>query len=308
LGYDEFAKSFFIRDKTMRTKRTPDLNQREAARKWLEANPKVYKLVLEIIAFCDQYRVEGVEFGWFNRPSSHVFKYGNDSVGPRLGIRCKEKGCTVTVTLPKSEHIPKNIQNLFVVEGNELKYRVFLEVGMDQQSKYDELLCIIKTNVIAPLANNGKFGQEEPEKYINEFINNIVRLSKFTDTEKDALVKVRIGQGKYRAALDEIWKGCALTGIKCRDLLRASHIKAWRDAEAHERIDPFNGLLLAAHLDALFDKGWISFDSNGFILISGLISESDLNKLSIDKSMQLNMPPETHEYMKCHRRKYKFAC
>ncbi|WP_286938596.1 MULTISPECIES: HNH endonuclease signature motif containing protein [unclassified Pseudoalteromonas] len=295
--------------KLKKTKRTPDLSQREAARKWLEANPKVYKLVLEIIDFCDQYRVEGVEFGWFNRESSHVFKYGKDSVGSRLSIRCKQIGCTITVTLPQSENIPKSIQNLFVEEDNELKHRILFEADLDNQSKYDELLNIIKTNVIAPLSNNDKFEQEEPEKYINEFINNIDRLSNTTDTERDALVKVRIGQGKYRSALDKIWNNsCALTGIKCRDLLRASHIKAWRDAEAHERIDPFNGLLLAAHLDALFDKGWISFDSNGFILISGLISESDLNKLSIDKSMRLNMPPETHEYMKCHRRKYKFAC
>lgn len=292
--------------KLKKTKRTPDLYQREAARKWLEANPKVYKLVLEIIDFCDQYRVEGVEFGWFNRESSHVFKYGKDSVGSRLSIRCKQIGCTVTVTLPQSENIPKSIQNLFVEEDNELKHRILFEADLDNQSKYDELLNIIKTNVIAPLSNNDKFEQEEPEEYINEFINNIDRLSNTTDTERDALVKVRIGQGKYRTALDDIWKGCALTGIKCRDLLRASHIKAWRDAEAHERIDPFNGLLLAAHLDALFDKGLISFDSNGFILISDLISESDLNKLSIDKSMQLKMPPETHEYMKCHREKYGF--
>ncbi len=292
----------------MRTKRTPDLNQREAARKWLEANPKIYKLVLEIIAFCDRYRVEDVEFGWFNRPSSHVFKYGKHSVGSRLSIRCKQSGCTVTITLPQSESLPKSIQKLFSQEDNELKHRILFEADSVNQSKYDELLRIIKTSVIAPLASNGTFEHEEPYKYINEFINNIDRLTDTTDTEKDALVKVRIGQGKYRAALDDIWEGCALTGIKCRDLLRASHIKAWRDAETHEKIDPFNGLLLAAHLDALFDKGLISFDSNGFILVSDLISESDLNKLSIDKSMQLNMAPETHEYMKCHRRKYKFAC
>ena len=170
----------------MKTKRTPDLNQREAARKWLEANPKVYKLVLEIIDFCDQYRVEGIEFGWFNRESSHVFKYGKDSVGSRLSIRCKQIGCTVTVTLPQSENIPKSIQNLFVEEDNELKHRILFEADLDNQSKYDELLNIIKTNVIAPLSSHDKFEEEEPEEepevevvsksYVNELENRVKEL------------------------------------------------------------------------------------------------------------------------------------
>ncbi|TMP14256.1 hypothetical protein CWC02_18900 [Pseudoalteromonas sp. S2721] len=293
--------------KGKKSRRTPDLSKRPAANKWLNANPQVRKIALEIIKFCDQFRVPNIEYGWFNRSSSHVFKYGNDSVGARLGIRCKKKGCTLTVTLPKLVTLPKNIQHLFKLDDNELKYKAFFEVGQNHKANYNELLKIVETNVITPLAKIDTSYEDEPEKYINEFINDFDKLNGLTETERDALVKTRIGQGKFRKALDNLWgESCALTGLECRDLLRASHIKAWRDAEAHERIDPYNGLLLAAHLDALFDKGLISFDPNGLILISDELSSKDLEKLSLSKNMKISMCKETKSYMKHHRKKYKY--
>ncbi|WP_245431366.1 HNH endonuclease signature motif containing protein, partial [Rhodoplanes roseus] len=42
-----------------------------------------------------------------------------------------------------------------------------------------------------------------------------------------------------------------MTGCEVEDVLRASHIKPWRDASDQERLDPRNGLLLSATLDAL---------------------------------------------------------
>lgn len=43
----------------------------------------------------------------------------------------------------------------------------------------------------------------------------------------------------------------------------ASHIKPWRDCDNHERLSGANGLLLSPHVDKLFDRHWISFDSGG---------------------------------------------
>lgn len=43
----------------------------------------------------------------------------------------------------------------------------------------------------------------------------------------------------------------------------ASHIKPWRDSSNFERLDGNNGLLLAPHIDKLFDKGWITFTLKG---------------------------------------------
>lgn len=46
----------------------------------------------------------------------------------------------------------------------------------------------------------------------------------------------------------------------------ASHIKPWRDCDNSERLDGANGLLLSPHVDKLFDRHWISFDSGGELI------------------------------------------
>jgi hypothetical protein len=293
--------------KGKKSSRTPDLSKRKKTREWLEKHPKVYDLTKELLGFLEQYREPSFPYGWYN---NLVFKYGRDSVGPRLSIKCNKNDCTVTITLPKGNELLEELGfSSSSKKPDQSKLKLKFEVESKNKASYEHLIKVLSTNLITPLSAGQHIDADAiPEATIDKAIDEIADFKGLNETEKDALVKVRIGQGSYRDALDDIWKGCALTGIKCRDLLRASHIKAWRDAEAHERLDPYNGLLLAAHLDALFDKGLISFDSNGFILISDSISESDLNKLSIDKTMQLHMPKETHEYMKYHREKYGFEC
>jgi 5-methylcytosine-specific restriction protein A len=66
------------------------------------------------------------------------------------------------------------------------------------------------------------------------------------------------------------------------DLLRASHIKPWRDANKQERLDPYNGLLLSPGCDAAFDQGYISFDTAGNLLFS--------SRLTSDRRAQLGIP------------------
>lgn len=291
----------------MGKKRTPDLSGKENTKKWLQDNPKVFLLVKEILEFCEPYRNPDFEYGWYN---NNIFKFGRDSVGPRLGISCNLKECVVVATLLNKQNILDKLGFEQCQRKPELsRLTLKFKVGVDNKNNYRRLMEVIATNLLTPLSCNSEVNfSKESKILLTSFINKIAQAKGFSKTEKDSLIKARIGQGRYRAALDDIWKGCALTGIKCRDLLRASHIKAWRDAEDSERTDPFNGLLLSAHLDALFDRGLISFDSEGFIMIADSISESDLNKLSIDKSMQLNIPQETHEYMKYHREKYNFEC
>lgn len=63
-------------------------------------------------------------------------------------------------------------------------------------------------------------------------------------TEKDSIVKSRIGQGIFRKGLIEYWHGCAISQCPLTWMLIASHIKPWRDADNQERLDPYNGLLL----------------------------------------------------------------
>ncbi len=94
-------------------------------------------------------------------------------------------------------------------------------------------------------------------------------------TETERLAKQRIGQDIFRASLEDYWNGrCPITGITDRALLRASHTKPWAECETdEERLDVYNGFLLAAHVDAAFDAALMTIDADGAILLSPRLSE-----------------------------------
>lgn len=123
-------------------------------------------------------------------------------------------------------------------------------------------------------------------------------------TEVERVVRQRIGQNKYREAMLDYWGGaCAVTAVPITEVLRASHAKPWAECETDaERLDVFNGFLLSANLDALFDRFLISFDVNGQILISSGIDKNSLIALGICKDMKLRWIDSKHEqYLKFHR-------
>lgn len=102
-------------------------------------------------------------------------------------------------------------------------------------------------------------------------------------TERQALAKARIGQGKFREnVLDVERTGCRLTGVTDVRLLRASHIKPWAKCSNSERLDGHNGLMLTPSADHLFDKGFISFSEEGQILVAtDYIEHADLKRMGL---------------------------
>jgi putative restriction endonuclease len=62
--------------------------------------------------------------------------------------------------------------------------------------------------------------------------------------------------------------------------LTLGSLKPWaKCATDAERLDAYNGLLLAAHLDAAFDAGLISFADDGAILFSPQFTMEDRDAL-----------------------------
>lgn len=55
--------------------------------------------------------------------------------------------------------------------------------------------------------------------------------------------------------------------------LVASHIKPFKKSNPSEQYDKNNGLLLSRGMDALFDKGYISFNDDGTIILSDRLSK-----------------------------------
>jgi putative restriction endonuclease len=121
------------------------------------------------------------------------------------------------------------------------------------------------------------------------------------ETEKRQLVKARVGQGQFRDRLLSFWEKCCLTGCEHQAILRASHIKPWREGNNAERLDVFNGLLLTPNMDALFDKGLISFKDSGEILISPELTDESQKVLGCSPKMKISLRPEHAKYIAWHR-------
>jgi hypothetical protein len=122
-------------------------------------------------------------------------------------------------------------------------------------------------------------------------------------TSKISEIVVRVGQQKFRNNLKSMWGCCAITGLDVERLLVASHIKPWKDSNGIEKLDRYNGFLLAPHLDAAFDNGFITFDTKGKIQISQALLGQE-KALGICSSMKLSMITLEHEvYLTWHRNK-----
>jgi len=126
---------------------------------------------------------------------------------------------------------------------------------------------------------------------------------RIAETERDALVQARIGQGKFRTDVIALWGCCAVTGCSMSGVLVASHIVPWAQcATNEERLDPLNGLLLTPNLDKLFDQFLISFKNDGAILLSKELRAEERAALGIAEQRGLQfVPPAMRPYLKRHR-------
>lgn len=101
-------------------------------------------------------------------------------------------------------------------------------------------------------------------------------------TERQAVIQARRGQGKFRTNVESVEKACRLTKITNPSLLIASHIMPWRSCKtATERLDGMNGLLLTPDADLLFDRGFITFRDDGEVQVSPRFDNDDLRRLGL---------------------------
>lgn len=119
---------------------------------------------------------------------------------------------------------------------------------------------------------------------------------------REYVIKTRIGQAKFRGRLLEDSSKCKVCGMDMDDLLVASHIKPWSKCLEREHLDKYNGFLLCPIHDSLFDKGYISFDDNGNILISSKIDLQNYDLLSINKDISVILHDYNKIYLDFHRK------
>ncbi len=125
-------------------------------------------------------------------------------------------------------------------------------------------------------------------------------------TERQGLVTSRVGQGAYRKRIIHRWEyKCGVTGFNKLDILIASHILPWADANDDQRLDVDNGILLSPTYDALFDKHLISFDKQGRILLDNRIEEKSFNKIGVTGKEKLSKISDSNLiYLEKHQEKF----
>ena len=141
-----------------------------------------------------------------------------------------------------------------------------------------------------------------PNELLHTFEKQVAALPMTTEAER--LVVQRVGQSLFRDGLLDLWEGrCAVTGLAVPALLRASHIKPWADCETDaERLDVYNGILLAPHLDAAFDGGFITMADNGGVVVSDALDADARAVLGLDHPFRVHGITDAHRgYLSWHR-------
>jgi hypothetical protein len=129
--------------------------------------------------------------------------------------------------------------------------------------------------------------------------------SEITETERKSVILARRGQGLFRARVSRIEPRCRITHVDRMEFLRASHIKPWSQCGTNaERLNGHNGLLLTPNIDHLFDRGFISFDDGGGVLVSPVANEASLERMGVDLSDHSTtgmFSAEQRSFMEYHR-------
>lgn len=109
------------------------------------------------------------------------------------------------------------------------------------------------------------------------------------DTDRLALIQARRGQGQFRINVRRVERACRITKVDRLEHLVASHTKPWRDSSHAERLDGENGLLLTPTMDHLFDKGFISFENSGRLIVSPVADPTSLERMGIAVGATVNV-------------------
>lgn len=124
------------------------------------------------------------------------------------------------------------------------------------------------------------------ERHIEETIQIAPEIA---ETERKSLIIARRGQGLFKERVMQIETRCRITRVSNPTHLIASHCKPWRDSTNHERLDGENGLLLTPSIDHLFDRGFISFEDKGRLIVSPVAHLPSLQKMGVVTDEPVNV-------------------
>lgn len=211
---------------------------------------------------------------------------------------------------------PKEVLRVanWIANGYELRYFA----GGDESNNFlisRELTVVLKGTeraIVLDYTRKLREGRKEEELFVSraselldidlEKFTNDIENSDLKSTDSIQLIKARIGQSIFKKALLIRECKCAICGVSDAAFLITSHIKPWSASNHKERLDVNNGLLLCPNHDAVFDKGYITFDGDGYIMISRTLNEEMRVFLNLPTSLRISIDSNPQIYMEYHRK------
>jgi hypothetical protein len=113
---------------------------------------------------------------------------------------------------------------------------VFTSIKALRDTPLEKVLAAPITEFYGELNSFGIYGTpgidtldlEKATDFVERVLRSLPEVppSNLSETERQAVIKARLQQGKFRDSLDRVWDNkCAVLGCSTRELLRASHIK-----------------------------------------------------------------------------------
>jgi hypothetical protein len=233
-------------------------------------------------------------------------------IGWRVGVRWQRLSNSIR---PK-DHISRLRPELaskyapLTPDGNGLQSVYLTEIGSGLAVALFSLIGAEATQVadVGHQVREVERDSPAPEREIEEWERRVeVAIdsdSTIPQTERTALVQARRGQGLFRDNVRSIEHACRITRVARMEHLIASHIQPWRDSSNEQRLDGENGLLLTPTVDHLFDKGFISFEDTGQLVVSPVADPVSLKRMGIDRDAQMNVGAFSEgqrQYLEFHR-------
>ena len=233
-------------------------------------------------------------------------------IGWRVGVRWQRLSNPIR---PK-DHIARLRSDLgtkyapLTPEGNGLQSVYLTEIGAGLASALFSLIGA-EAYQVADVGHEVREIERDspaPERDIEEWERRVETAidtdGTIPQTERTALVQARRGQGLFRDNVRSIEHACRITRVERMEHLIASHIQPWRDSSNEQRLDGENGLLLTPTVDHLFDKGFISFESAGQLIVSPVADPVSLKRMGIDHDARTNVGAFSQgqrQYLEFHR-------
>lgn len=168
-------------------------------------------------------------------------------------------------------------------------------IGVEAQ----QLISAAGENVMTGAPRLAARGIDEWEERIQE---SVVANRTLQETEKTAIIRARRGQGIFKENVMRREGSCRITKVDNPAHLIGSHIKPWRDSNNDERLDGANGLLLTPSIDHLFDRGFISFENNGDLLVSPVADVTSLQRMGVTPGTNVgDFHREQRTFLEFHR-------